>query len=87
MAVYIDSPKPIFFKGQQRMFVHMVADSLAELHAFAAMLGIPRRAFEDKPHRPHYDLFDEYIDHARAAGAQQIDNKALVMLLRKQYGD
>ncbi|MBX3103049.1 MAG: DUF4031 domain-containing protein [Bacteroidetes bacterium] len=86
MAVYVDRPKPIFFRGRQRVFVHMVADSLEELLAFADALDIPRRAFQDKPRRPHYDIFDEYIEVVKAAGAVQIGNKELVQVLRRQYG-
>ncbi|MCM2336622.1 MAG: DUF4031 domain-containing protein, partial [Pseudomonas sp.] len=33
-----------------------MADTLAELHDFAARLGLPRRAFQDKTSGAHYDV-------------------------------
>jgi hypothetical protein len=35
---------------------HLTADTLEELHAFAAKLGMKREWFQDKVDRPHYDL-------------------------------
>jgi hypothetical protein len=86
MAIYIDRPKHVHFKGKDRVFVHMVADSLEELLAFADGLGFPRRAFQDKPGKPHYDVFDEHIALVKAAGAISIGNKELVQLLHARYG-
>ena len=55
MTVYIDPPT---WPGHGRMWSHLVSDvSYAELHAFAAALDVPRRAFE----RDHYDLPEELI--------------------------
>ncbi len=84
--VYIDTPRQLWFKGRLRLSCHCVADSLEELHEFAAALGLPRGAFQDKPHRPHYDLFDELIDKARACGACSVPNRELILILRHHYG-
>lgn len=35
---------------------HMTADTLGELHDFAAKLGLKREWFQDKQNHPHYDL-------------------------------
>lgn len=35
---------------------HLTADTVEELHAFAAKLGLKRAWFQDKEGRPHYDL-------------------------------
>lgn len=35
--------------------VHLIADSIVELHEFAAQLGLHREWFQDHRH-PHYDL-------------------------------
>jgi len=83
--VYIDSPRPVFFKGRERMTCHCISESLEELHDFAERLGLPRRIFQDKPGRPHYDLFDEYIDKALQLGARQVRNRELLLLLIKHY--
>lgn len=86
MAVYIDRPKRTWFHGRERTFVHMSADSLAELHDFAERMGMPRHIFQDKPNRPHYDVFDHHIQRALNMGAIQIGNKEMVLLLRQRYG-
>lgn len=83
--VYIDTPRRVWFKGRERLACHCTADSLAELHDFAEELGLPRRAFENKPGRPHYDLFDEWIELARSKGAQPVLNRELVNILRMRY--
>ena len=70
--------KPIW-PAHGRRFAHLVSDaSLDELHAFAARLGLPERAF----HRDHYDLPDSWWDDAVAAGAEVVDSRELVRRLR-----
>jgi len=62
-----------------RRFAHLASDaSYDELHAFAAALGLPRRAF----HGDHYDLPSEYRDAAIAQGAHAVDARQLVRRLR-----
>jgi hypothetical protein len=61
------------------MWSHLVSDaSYDELHAFAAGLGVPRRAFE----RDHYDLPSHRYADAVAAGAVEISSREVVRLLR-----
>jgi hypothetical protein len=52
--------------------------SYAELHAFAARLGLPARAF----HRDHYDLPASERDAAIALGAEPVDSRQLVRRLK-----
>ncbi len=60
------------------MWSHLVSDaSFEELHAFAAAIGAPRRAFE----RDHYDLPEERYADAVRAGAVEVGSKELVRLL------
>ncbi|HEY2637434.1 MAG TPA: DUF4031 domain-containing protein [Solirubrobacteraceae bacterium] len=69
MAVYVDDAR-IEWRG--RRWSHLQADSADELHAFAARLGLPRRAFQSKPHKPehdHYDVPDELRARAIRLGA------------------
>lgn len=75
MAVLIDPPL-VPWRG--RLWSHLVSDhSYAELHAFAAELGVPERGFD----RDHYDIPEEYYDAAVAAGAEPVSSKELVRRL------
>jgi hypothetical protein len=69
VAVYVDEP---LWEFRGRMWCHLTADTVDELHAFAAGLGIPRRAFQSRPGRPwvdHYDLPGIYRARAVEGGA------------------
>jgi hypothetical protein len=75
MALLIDPP---VWPGRGRRWSHLVSDvSFAELHAFAEMLGAPRRAFE----RDHYDLPRERYAAALALGAIPVSSKEIVARL------
>ena len=75
MTVIIDAPT---WPGHGRHWSHLASDtSLEELHAFAAEIGLPRRAFE----RDHYDVVAERFDAAVAAGAQLVTSRELVARL------
>ncbi|MFF9770577.1 DUF4031 domain-containing protein [Streptomyces sp. NPDC053086] len=76
MTLYIDPPS---WPGHGRMWSHLVSDaSYDELHAFAAGLGVPKRAFE----RDHYDLPAHRYPDAVAAGAVEVSSREVVRLLR-----
>ncbi len=55
-----------------RRWAHLMADTLEELHAFAARLGMPRRAFQDRRSGAHYDVDAALRSVALALGAQPI---------------
>jgi hypothetical protein len=75
VTVYIDLP---IWPGHGRLWSHLVSDtSYAELHEFAAQLGIPRRAFE----RDHYDVIAERYAGAVAAGARPVSTREIVLRL------
>ncbi len=64
-----------------RRWAHLMADTLEELHAFAARLGLPRRAFQDRRSGAHYDVDAALRSVALALGAQPISrhrDRALV---------
>ena len=75
MAILVDEP---IWPWRGRLWAHLVSDtSLDELHAFAARLGIPERAFQGD----HYDVTDELRECAIAEGARAVSGRALVTAL------
>jgi hypothetical protein len=66
MTVYVDDAV-VPWRGKR--WAHLMADSLDELHAFAAALGLPRRAFQDKASGAHYDVPEEVRERAIMLGA------------------
>jgi hypothetical protein len=75
MTVYIDPP---IWPGHGRLWSHLVSDvSYAELHEFAAAIGLPSRAFE----RDHYDVIEKRYAAVVRAGAQQVSSREIVRLL------
>ena len=66
MAVYVDNA---VFAWRGRRWAHLLADDLDELHTFAARLGIPRRAFQDKRSGAHYDIDSALREVALRLGA------------------
>jgi len=76
MTVLVDEP---IWPFRDRLWCHLVSDtSYDELHAVAAALGIPRRAFQGD----HYDLPAEMRDDAIALGAQAVSGRELITRLR-----
>lgn len=70
--ILIDPPT---WPGHGRLWSHLASDtSLEELHAFAARVGVPRRAFEGD----HYDVPAERYDAIVAAGAAQTSPRDLL---------
>ncbi|OEU86729.1 hypothetical protein DB35_24055 [Streptomyces abyssalis] len=75
MTVYIDPP---VWPGKGLVWSHLVSDvSYDELHAFAAAIGCPRRAFD----RDHYDVPSARYAAAVSAGAVEVGSKELVRRL------
>jgi len=75
VTVLIDPPA---WPAHGTLFSHLVSDdSLAELHAFAAGIGVSRRAFD----LDHYDVAAERYDVAVAAGAIPVGGRELARRL------
>jgi hypothetical protein len=75
--VYVDPPA---WPARGRLWSHLVSDvSYAELHAFAEMLGAPRRGFD----RDHYDLPAERFAMAVWLGATEVSSREIVRLLHR----
>ncbi|MGH8869171.1 MAG: DUF4031 domain-containing protein [Actinomycetes bacterium] len=76
MAILVDTPI-WHFRG--RLWAHLVSDeSYDELHAFAARLGMPQRAFQGD----HYDVDETLRERAIALGASAVSCRELVLRLR-----
>lgn len=78
MSVYVD---PMFKTKYCRRWpyneaCHMLADTVDELHAMAAKIGL-RRAWFQPLSRPHYDLSRTRRIRAVAAGAVELTAKQM----------
>ena len=89
MSVYVDDAVTLW---RGRRWAHMMADTLGELHAMAARLGMPRRALQDKRSGVHYDLTEELRDDALRFGAIAISRhrdrdqvRAVIRIARSQW--
>jgi hypothetical protein len=81
MSVYVDDMQASF--GRMIM-CHMVADTLEELHAMAARLGLRREWFQDDSDHPHYDVSLGKRGRAVQLGAVQITTRQLAMMMRER---
>jgi hypothetical protein len=69
---------PAIWPFRGRLWAHLVSDeSYDELHAFAAGLGIPRRAFQGD----HYDVPEELRALAIEQGALEVTGRELITRL------
>ena len=76
MTVLVD---PALWPRHGKLWSHLVSDtSLAELHAFAAIAGIPDRAFG----LDHYDVPDEMHERLVTLGAEPVGTRELIRRLR-----
>ncbi len=76
MTVLVDDPR---WPAHGRLWAHLASDtSLAELHAFAEALGLPRRAFEGD----HYDVAADLVPRALARGAVAVPTRELLRRVR-----
>lgn len=80
MAVYVDREQ-IPWRG--KLWCHLVADTLDELHAFAAALGLKRSWFQDRSSYPHYDVTMSVRDRALQRGAVSVGKTDMLNAARK----
>jgi hypothetical protein len=85
MAVLVDPLREYPYAALPvRAWCHMAADtSFAELHAFAARLGIPRHRFQGD----HYDLPARLRERAVALGAEEVRTTELLRRMAGPRGD
>jgi hypothetical protein len=77
MAVYVDDMRAPY-RGM--IMCHMMADTLAELHAVAEQIGVERRWFQDSNSGPHYDIALQARALAVAAGAREVTLKQMAAM-------
>ena len=75
MAVYVDDEQ-IPWRG--KLWCHLVADTLSELHAFARRLGLREAWFQSKSSYPHYDVTVNIRDRALTMGAILGDRRTII---------
>lgn len=84
MTVYVDDAA-VPWRGER--WAHLMADTLDELHVFAAALGLPRRAFQDKTSGAHYDITLAMREQALALGAvpisRHVDRERMRAVIRR----
>lgn len=67
--------------------IHLIADNIDELHAFAKKLGLSRDHYQGKkPRHPYYDLFGFKKRKAIKLGAKLVSTREIVKICQLHYG-
>lgn len=82
MAAYVDQA---IWKWAGRCWCHLLADDEAELHRFAARLGLHRHSYQGPPKTsaPHYDLTGLERDRAVRMGALAVGRAEILAVVRR----
>lgn len=82
MAVYVDDA---IWPLAGRRWCHLLADDIAELHRFAAQLGLKSASYQGPPRtsKPHYDITAYERDKALRLGAIAITRQQVIPLVRR----
>ncbi|WP_307866925.1 DUF4031 domain-containing protein [Variovorax sp. E3] len=84
MAVYVDDEQ-VPWRG--KLWCHLVADTLGELHGFARRLGLREAWFQSQSTYPHYDVTVSIRARALSMGAMPGDRRTMITcakVLRQQ---
>lgn len=89
MTIYVDEIMDWTIVAKARglrhtHWCHLTADTEAELHAFAARLGLRRSWFQkksDRDYRWHYDIVPSKRSEAVRLGAQEISRREMLPIL------
>ena len=75
--IYVD---PAVFKkpSGRKLYAHLVGSTVAELHAFAASIGVKPHFFHKSASYLHYDITEEQRAKAIEAGAIEVSSKQLL---------
>ena len=84
MAIYVDALMDYFVthKWRHGMACHMIADSVAELKAFAVKIGMRVEWFQNGS-TPHFDLTESLREIAVANGAIEVNRRELVAKIKE----
>ncbi|WMR31055.1 DUF4031 domain-containing protein [Metapseudomonas otitidis] len=80
MTVYVDNAR---IKWANRLWCHLVADSLEELHDFAFKLGLKRSWYQGSASYPHYDITTSSRLIALSIGAQAGSRAQIISCAKK----
>lgn len=90
MSVYVD-PLIACLPNRRWRYTqscHLFADTVEELHAFAARLGLLHSWFQHRPGRlPHYDLTKGMRARAVAMGATELTDRMEIIRAFARCGD
>lgn len=84
MAVYVDNVR-IRWRG--KLWCHLVADSLEELHSFAQQIGLKRHWFQETASYPHYDVTIETRQMALSVGALKGSRVTIIACARSMKAE
>ena len=79
MSVYVDD-ELVPWRG--KLWCHLVADTVPELHVFARRLGLREGWFQSKSAYPHYDVTVSVRDRALTMGASMGDRQTIISCAR-----
>lgn len=80
MAAYVDTAH---WEWRGKVWCHLLADTIQELHSFAKRLGLRREWFQDQAKYPHYDLTSQMREKAVHLGAVEADNRTICSVAEK----
>lgn len=80
MTTYVDNVR-VEWRG--KLWCHLVADSLEELHTFAIRLGLKRHWFQQNASYPHYDVTLETRTKAIELGALHGSRATIINCARR----
>ena len=78
MSVYVDNAVWKKSPNGRKTYAHLTADTLDELHTFAASIGVKPHFFHKARSGWHYDITAEQHPAALQAGAQLVDTRLLL---------
>ena len=73
------------YKYGRMLMSHMIADTLNELHTMAAVLNIPRKYFQNKKGKPHYDICKSKKKEALSWGfdcIKEVSDREIIKILK-----
>ncbi len=72
--IYVDNP---IHPWKNKLWCHLVADDIQELHDFAQNIGLKREWFQNHRIQPHYDITASKRELAIRLGAIPIETKQM----------